>query len=286
MPGPLPRHPDQLDVGGLRQRDGPRRAARSRPRAGGRRGLPGRVCPRPRARTRCSMTRSARLGDELLALGRADPEGAAWARAGSWSGWRSRCRRACSCALPARGGRCLLPLAPRDAGAAWPFGTLPSGADARAIVARAPPALAARPVSTHPRVRTGAPRSRTDTRVPSACSSAFPALQRAPSGTTVRLKAYSPDPRAARSLLAPVRIRRSMTTQQSQNVLEWRGHDLYDRDGDKIERSRRSISIRRPTSPSGRWSTPASSETSRRSSRSRARTCQTGRSACRSRRAT
>jgi len=25
-----------------------------------------------------------------------------------------------------------------------------------------------------------------------------------------------------------------MTTQQSQNVLEWRGHDLYDRDGDKI----------------------------------------------------
>ncbi len=75
----LPRVAAELDLGGLGQRQRPRRAARARPRAGGARGLDHRGRPAPAARTPGSTGRSRTcspmLGDTDHARGVRPPAG-------------------------------------------------------------------------------------------------------------------------------------------------------------------------------------------------------------------
>ena len=104
----LPRGAAELGLGGLRQRQRPRRAARAR-RASPRCSTPG--SPRsagPAAATRAwtarSTTPSRLLGDAA----------AARSRRGGWpAGWRPACRARCSCGSRRRGGRRVLRLAAR-----------------------------------------------------------------------------------------------------------------------------------------------------------------------------
>ena len=122
----------QLDLGGLRQRVGARRAARAREgargaarvprrvRAGARRQRGARRAPRPDRATRSRRTRSSRR--------------AAWSRTSRW-----RSRRACSCGTPRRRSRTpsARRASTRSRGA---YGTLPPSVDTEAILARALPA--------------------------------------------------------------------------------------------------------------------------------------------------
>ena len=114
----LPRHTDRDRVGGIGQRDRPRRAARAAPRAAGRTRVPRGVRARRRLRPPLRRAHETRARGARRAWrpspGRPNGAPAAWSRT-----WRWPCRRACSCATPRH--TCRRPSAPRaSARADWP----------------------------------------------------------------------------------------------------------------------------------------------------------------------
>ena len=130
----VPRLAAQLDLGGLGQRGGARRAARAGQGARGPAGLPRRVRAGGRRRPPARRSPRAREGDDGVARQRR--RSAVRGTPGGGGRWRWRSRRRCWSATPRP--RWPTPSAPArlgDGGRA--YGTLPPGVAAEAIVERA-----------------------------------------------------------------------------------------------------------------------------------------------------
>ena len=140
----LPREPAQLDLGGLRQRPVPRRAAGDDQEPGLARGLlrRGRGRRRRRAPPR-RLRRTPARGAARRRSRRSSPAPAAWS-----SGWRSRSRPRCWSATATRPSP--TPSAPPASSGDWghAFGTLPAGTDFERIIDAPLPHVAADPGQT------------------------------------------------------------------------------------------------------------------------------------------